>query len=975
MLCSNPIRVTGILCLLLCFLSNSAWAQRDPDQRRERRPDRQRVLRGDTPRQRTGLKRAAKRNDLLFLFKADLSLRRLLFAQALSDANLSIAELDSSRQVLQEAREWVQAQGPDVNNPKSQEALGHVDEALRFVELRLQAEFGLVNDLPARLAHFLTQDYPPGQKVSLLLFAAESQANRGRFKEANVSLQSALKLAQDNPQGMSAINTYALQSMKAKLQHLGGVRFSPLKLIQEFETAAAPLARYRPKLNPLEDVHWLVGRNATAFWTSELGRLGKEGEPSLAQLMSALDQLERQSQNPWDENLLAKNGIVFPYAAYLKFFAEAILKSSIADQRLLVLEAMPEQAAREAVPLAGILELEAQLNKLPQSEKHFINPALGPNYQTFPISEVSLVAELLGRVQLQKARHEVDPNRRFQLLQDGFESILKSDDATAKVGYFLALAEVMANDLKRGDDSVKVWEEALGLSKENGLLLGSIKASERLASYFESRKDWAQAKQFAEVALQQIEAAIPYSGRDSTTATDLQRVSTKMSAIVARSALATDDTEAALSALSQGHQYETAASQVNAAEAASSELIEVEQKKQQVALLTQKVDQLKAMPASETRDSLLQESEQLLADSRADFLLESRNIRQKHSTLYSSALRFDPLNLPDVQEGLTVDSAVVQYFPTEEELFIFLVTKDKLRLRSVKVKKTDLDEQCNAFLKALSRFASLNQVISMSQSLNQLLMVPIQEDIVGTKRLVIIPAGSLNFIPFGALYDGDGKPLISKYAFLELAKPTDFAKIAQSRPVTVNSVTAFANATLDLPATSKEGRDIVALFDGSRLFEGNEATKKNFIAHGGETQALHLATHGRWDTQDSLQNYLQLANGEKVAQKEILTLGLQGTALVTLSACNTAVANDKESDYVASLAEAFWLAGCPSVVASLWAVEDQSTGVLMTEFYDGLRGKKSKVEALRDAQLSMYGKPEFSHPSYWSGFVLFGDWR
>ena len=104
-------------------------------------------------------------------------------------------------------------------------------------------------------------------------------------------------------------------------------------------------------------------------------------------------------------------------------------------------------------------------------------------------------------------------------------------------------------------------------------------------------------------------------------------------------------------------------------------------------------------------------------------------------------------------------------------------------------------------------------------------------------------------------------------------------------------------------------------------------------------------------------------------------MDLERTTLVTLSACNTALSERHDVDFVTSLAEAFWIAGSRSVVATLWSVDDDSTGLLMGEFYKGIKSGKTKSQALRDAQLAVKNDSRFEHPYYWGGIVLFGDWR
>ncbi len=96
--------------------------------------------------------------------------------------------------------------------------------------------------------------------------------------------------------------------------------------------------------------------------------------------------------------------------------------------------------------------------------------------------------------------------------------------------------------------------------------------------------------------------------------------------------------------------------------------------------------------------------------------------------------------------------------------------------------------------------------------------------------------------------------------------------------------------------------------------------------------------------------------------------------MVTLSACKTAVSEDFNSGWAVSPATSFIDAGAPTVVASLWAVNDASTATLMKYFYGNLK-TMDKVDALRRAQIELAQPAEFSHPYYWAPFILIGDWR
>jgi CHAT domain-containing protein/Tfp pilus assembly protein PilF len=122
-----------------------------------------------------------------------------------------------------------------------------------------------------------------------------------------------------------------------------------------------------------------------------------------------------------------------------------------------------------------------------------------------------------------------------------------------------------------------------------------------------------------------------------------------------------------------------------------------------------------------------------------------------------------------------------------------------------------------------------------------------------------------------------------------------------------------------------------------------------------------LGAEGRRVAARNPQGYvgLVLANGELLTGLRLLDLPLDNLKLVTLSACETGLGEYTGGEGVQGLQRAFHLAGCPNVVASLWKVNDAATAALMAQFYHELWvNKKPPIEALREAQLTIYRHPE-----------------
>ena len=97
--------------------------------------------------------------------------------------------------------------------------------------------------------------------------------------------------------------------------------------------------------------------------------------------------------------------------------------------------------------------------------------------------------------------------------------------------------------------------------------------------------------------------------------------------------------------------------------------------------------------------------------------------------------------------------------------------------------------------------------------------------------------------------------------------------------------------------------------------------------------------------------------------------------MVVLSACNTGFGKIEDGEGIMSLARGFMYAGVPSIISTLWSVNDQSTANIMKGFYKYLNDKDKKSVALQKAQVEYLNSSDniTAHPFYWSGFILIGN--
>ena len=203
-------------------------------------------------------------------------------------------------------------------------------------------------------------------------------------------------------------------------------------------------------------------------------------------------------------------------------------------------------------------------------------------------------------------------------------------------------------------------------------------------------------------------------------------------------------------------------------------------------------------------------------------------------------------------------------------------------------------------------------------------------------------------------------------------------------PIYSGDTLLFENQQLFLmpiPGTQKEV-DLISKEIKTKLFKGDEATVLNFRNNVENHDILHLAMHAFInDSVPALSRFAFSQNTGELAEKDrwlntadIYNLDLNAR-LTVLSACNTGSGKLRKGEGVMSLARGFLYAGCPSIVMTLWEVEDNSGAQIMSSFYKNLKKGKSKDEALRFAKLEYLenANSRLAHPHYWLGYVSIGD--
>ncbi len=330
---------------------------------------------------------------------------------------------------------------------------------------------------------------------------------------------------------------------------------------------------------------------------------------------------------------------------------------------------------------------------------------------------------------------------------------------------------------------------------------------------------------------------------------------------------------------------------------------------------------------------------------------------------------------------LGADVAVVYPILLPDRLELIADFADGMRQFTVPVPSRQVVESVRNFRARLEK-RTTREYLPYSQELYGWLLRPLEGELAahGVKTLVFVPDGALRTIPMSALHDGQAF-LVAHYAVA--TTPSLALTDIQAMPVEkspralLNGLTQAVQGFSELPNVEAELQAVGQLYRGKVLKDQEYVVGKVESELGQNPYSVvHIASHGQFES-DVRQTFLLAYDGKLTMDslEKLISPSRyrdQPISLLTLSACQTAAGDDRAALGLAGVAVK---AGASSALASLWFINDQSASMLVAEFYAQLRQPgMSKAHALQNAQLRMLADKRFSHPSYWSPFLLIGNW-
>ncbi|MBN2007015.1 MAG: CHAT domain-containing protein [Anaerolineae bacterium] len=419
--------------------------------------------------------------------------------------------------------------------------------------------------------------------------------------------------------------------------------------------------------------------------------------------------------------------------------------------------------------------------------------------------------------------------------------------------------------------------------------------------------------------------------------------------------------------------------QIDFREGADTDLLERSQTlRTEIGALDHRLQGELSQPHDQQNPTALQNLETQLQAKREEYSLLLNQL-QATNPEYAALALGSTLSLTATQALLNDQTTLLEYFVAEDQTVAFVLTHDSFNVITIPVSSDTLMDTIITF----RDFA--NREPAHPQSLIQLydwLIAPVRPYL-KTPQLGIVPHRMLHYLPFAALTDG-GRYLVEDFTLFTLPSASILPYV-QPNPVAANPrLVAIAQPSAqDGPYLShavQEAATIAALWDTTAIVD-DAATETAVYSQTVGVGIVHIVAHGTFNPFNPLFSELWLGadahNDGNLEVHEVYGMDLTQAQLVVLSGCETDMSHLTRVDYLpggdelVGLNRAFLFAGTPTVVGSLWRVDDASTALLMERFYTYLKQGQGKAAALRQAQLDT--RAQYPHPYYWAGFVLTGD--
>ncbi|HXK11669.1 MAG TPA: CHAT domain-containing protein [Vicinamibacteria bacterium] len=337
--------------------------------------------------------------------------------------------------------------------------------------------------------------------------------------------------------------------------------------------------------------------------------------------------------------------------------------------------------------------------------------------------------------------------------------------------------------------------------------------------------------------------------------------------------------------------------------------------------------------------------------------------------------------------------ALVYYASRPDRLLTWVLTRNGCRFVERPVPADELRRLAAAYQAAVEERADPAAVREPAARLYDEMVRPLAAAVQSEETLILVPDLALQTVAFGSLYDREtGRYLVEDHVVGFAPSGAVFVRASAAAGAVPRdpapAVLAVGNPRLDrdlgrglpsLPGAEAEAAEIARLYEHAGLLTGSAATKGAFLERMRTSWIVHFAGHAGGGDLPGTAHLLLAPDPARADTGALYVRELDGknysrTRVVVLAACRSGAGVVSRAEGAWSLARPFLAAGVPSVVASLWDVDDAVSRTFFVAFHRALIAEGDPLIALRRTQVALLHDRDasLSHPATWAGFACIG---
>ena len=345
------------------------------------------------------------------------------------------------------------------------------------------------------------------------------------------------------------------------------------------------------------------------------------------------------------------------------------------------------------------------------------------------------------------------------------------------------------------------------------------------------------------------------------------------------------------------------------------------------------------------------------------------NNKSLRSKMYFDSLI--PINTTQTSNSINPNEVIIEYFISELSSGVFIIKNENdIEFFDIPILK-DAEKIIHSLKRGIlsknTAMSSSMRNIQLLKRLYDILIKPVEPVINNYDTLVIIPTSFLYDVPFNALHTGEHY-LINQY-YITINPSFGIYQICKS---------AKTNSSKNINFVCGDDKDLIGINNERdyllKKFKGN-IKLINSVSEFYQSKIdgiLHISSHGVFNEDEPFLSSIVLSKSQSLSLLDIYSLDFSKIELAVLNTCFSGKSKTEAGDEIFGIVRGCITAGVPSIINTLWKLDDSFASAFTEKLYDSLDNMDSSIIGFTNAVRSFIDHREYSNPYYWACYQYYG---